>query len=136
VPICGLYQDNEKKNPLDPARLVGLPVWAFHNYDDSSVGRINSIRWLDGLAAAVANRPSPVMAAYLGNDQERPEAATATLSAKGAWQWRPVASAPQAAKVLFTVYARGGHDAWTRTYALPAMWEWLLAQSRPPAKRK
>jgi len=136
VPICGLYQDNEKKNPLDPARLVGLPVWAFHNYDDTTVGRDNSIRWLDGIAAAIAYGPSPVMAAYVGNDQQRPEAATATLAVDGTWQWRPVASAPLAAKVLFTVYARGGHDAWTRTYALPAMWEWLLAQSRPPATRK
>lgn len=30
----------------------------------------------------------------------------------------------------FTVYPDAGHDAWTRTYEDPALWDWLLAQRR------
>lgn len=30
----------------------------------------------------------------------------------------------------FTVYPEAGHDSWTETYADPALWEWLFAQSR------
>ena len=29
-----------------------------------------------------------------------------------------------------TVYPEAGHDSWTETYADPALWEWLFAQSR------
>ena len=34
--------------------------------------------------------------------------------------------------VRLTIYPDAGHDAWTRTYADPAVLEWLLAQRRPP----
>ena len=30
----------------------------------------------------------------------------------------------------FTVYPEVGHDSWTETYADPALWDWLFAQSR------
>jgi len=30
----------------------------------------------------------------------------------------------------FTVYPEAGHDSWTVTYADPALWDWLFAQSR------
>lgn len=30
----------------------------------------------------------------------------------------------------FTVYPEAGHDSWTETYADPALWDWLFAQSR------
>ena len=33
-------------------------------------------------------------------------------------------------QVKLTVYPGVGHDAWTRTYADPAVWEWLFAQRR------
>lgn len=32
--------------------------------------------------------------------------------------------------VRFTVYPDAGHDAWTETYANPALYEWLLGQHR------
>jgi predicted peptidase len=35
-----------------------------------------------------------------------------------------------AGKVKVTIYPDAGHDAWTRTYADPAVLEWLLAQRR------
>lgn len=37
-----------------------------------------------------------------------------------------------AGKVKVTIYPDAGHDAWTRTYADPAVLEWLLAQRRDP----
>ncbi len=35
--------------------------------------------------------------------------------------------------VRFTVYPEAGHDSWTPTYANPELFDWLLAQRRPPA---
>ena len=33
-------------------------------------------------------------------------------------------------RVKLTVYPDAEHDAWTRTYDDPAVWEWLFAQRR------
>jgi predicted peptidase len=35
-------------------------------------------------------------------------------------------------KVRLTLYEGVGHDSWTRTYADPELYRWLLAQRRPP----
>jgi predicted peptidase len=34
-------------------------------------------------------------------------------------------------KVKFTVYKNAGHDSWTRAYANPKLYEWMLAQVNP-----
>ena len=34
--------------------------------------------------------------------------------------------------VKFTVYTRAGHDAWSKAYSNPQLYEWLLQQKRPP----
>ncbi len=34
-------------------------------------------------------------------------------------------------KVNFTVYADNGHDTWTRTYADPALYDWLRSERKP-----
>ena len=36
----------------------------------------------------------------------------------------------------FTVYPEAGHDSWTETYADPALWDWLFAQTRGHRKRE
>jgi predicted peptidase len=36
----------------------------------------------------------------------------------------------------FTVYPEAGHDSWTETYADPALWDWLFAQTRGQSKRE
>jgi predicted peptidase len=36
-------------------------------------------------------------------------------------------------KVRFTVYKNAGHDSWTRAYANPKLYEWMLEQVRPKA---
>jgi predicted peptidase len=35
-------------------------------------------------------------------------------------------------KVKFTVYKNAGHDSWTRAYANPKLYEWMLAQKLEP----
>jgi hypothetical protein len=35
--------------------------------------------------------------------------------------------------VRFTLYPEAGHDAWTETYANPALYEWFLQHQRLPA---
>jgi predicted peptidase len=39
-------------------------------------------------------------------------------------------------RVKITVYPDAEHDAWTRTYDDPAVWEWLFAQRRVPQDAK
>jgi predicted peptidase len=34
-------------------------------------------------------------------------------------------------KVKLTVYKNADHDSWTRTYANPKLYEWMLAQVNP-----
>lgn len=38
-------------------------------------------------------------------------------------------------KVKYTEYPDTGHDSWTKAYAEPGLWTWLLTQSLPPPKR-
>jgi len=38
--------------------------------------------------------------------------------------------------VRFTVYPHADHDAWTKTYANPELYEWMIAHSRPAQKVK
>jgi predicted peptidase len=37
---------------------------------------------------------------------------------------------PPSGSITYTIYATGGHDAWTRTYANPDVWRWLYSQSQ------
>jgi predicted peptidase len=39
-------------------------------------------------------------------------------------------------KVKFTVYKNAGHDSWTRAYANPKLYEWMLAQVQTPKASK
>jgi predicted peptidase len=39
-------------------------------------------------------------------------------------------------KVKFTVYKNAGHDSWTRAYANPKLYEWMLAQVQAPKPSK
>lgn len=132
VPICGASNPSNPSQPKDPAKLAALPVWAFHCFDDGVVNKQNTSRWMNGIAKATVPGMADVMAGYPSTGAE-PAAKdlSATLVGK-TWVWaeRPavVRSTPRRA---FTLYRSGGHDAWTRTYADPELWEWLLAQRRP-----
>jgi poly(3-hydroxybutyrate) depolymerase len=128
VPICGNSDPANARAPKDPARLAALPVWAFHCFDDGTVKRDLTIRWMEGL-----DRTGPgLMEGYPG-----PAGGDASAQPAGAaWAWSagvgPGGGSPSHA---VTFYATGGHDAWTRTYANAALWTWLFAQHRPETGR-
>lgn len=81
APISGYSDINQ------PCRLKGLPVWAFHGANDTTV----PVEW----------------------ERFMVEAAKAC-----------------GVKVRYTVYPDTGHDAWTRTYADPALYAWLMDHKR------
>lgn len=138
VPICGASNPHQADNRKEPARLAGIPIWAFHNFDDQVVGKGNTIRWLNGVAAATVPGIADVMAGYPAQTPGTSAATDCTAQLAGkAWRWSPGSSRETAGPFYnFTMYHRGGHNAWTRTYANPAMWEWLLAQRRNKAVKK
>lgn len=104
-----------------PSRMVGMPVWAFHNQTDASCDLSFSVSQVN---AAV----SPTSNVMIG----KPDG-TATAGWNGvAWTWL-AGTTRQAANPLFTVYGVTGHDAWTATYANTAVWDWLFDQHKPRA---
>jgi len=54
----------------------------------------------------------------------------ATLPTQWVWTSGDTPVAPITSRTLVTIYTSASHDAWSRTYALPAMWEWLYQQRR------
>lgn len=121
VPICGASDPQNRESPKDPSRLTDIAVWAFHSFDDGTVNRRTTIRWMDGMA-----KISPgVMDGYSESGDR-----TAQFI-DGAWRWVDGVSAGDGRPArAFTLYATGGHDAWTRTYANEDVWTWLFAQRR------
>ena len=132
VPICGASDPENPQATKDPARLAALPVWSFHCFGDRTVNRRNTIRWMNGLARANDRTRLDLMEGYPG-----PAAGNASaVHGEGKWLWRPGATPgviPPSRSC--TLYADSGHDAWTRTYANDAVWDWLLAQRREESGR-
>jgi predicted peptidase len=130
VPICGAA----KPGPGDAAKLHGMPVWANHAFSDPTVHFPEHTQaWFDALLTDLGAAPQGgVMTGYQHTDKPW----IGVLGRKG-WQWQEGTVPPPAKEgaptVLLTVYPDGSHDSWTRTYANPAVWSWLFAQSR--AKR-
>lgn len=72
-------------DPSSARKFVKVPIWAFHNDGDPTVG-------VDGSRSMIAALKKA------GGDAK------------------------------YTEYQSTQHDAWTRTYKDPALWEWLLTQ--------
>jgi predicted peptidase len=83
VPICG------GGDPAAARKFDKVPIWAFHNDGDPTVGVDGSRSMIEALKKAGAD--------------------------------------PK-----YTEYQSTQHDAWTRTYKDPALWEWLVSQKRKP----
>ena len=132
IPICGASDPENPKAVKDPGRLAAIPVWAFHCFDDETVNRRNTIRWMNGIARAGGQTCPDIMDGYPGVSAGP---SSAQQVGQG-WRWTtgitPGATRPAHS---FTLYAAGGHDAWTRTYANDAVWDWLFAQHRPNNER-
>lgn len=129
VPICGAAK------PAGVASLHDLPIWAFHAADDAVVRfEEHTVPWFDAL---LADRGAAPAGGVLAGRPAGAKAATATLGRDG-WTWLPEKVLPAsipARRLTLTVYADGGHDAWTRAYADPALWTWLFAQKRAGAAK-
>jgi predicted peptidase len=135
VPICGAAKPNQV------AALRSLPIWAFHAANDPRVKfEEHTVAWFDALLAERQAKPAG------GALEGRPvgaKVATATLvqngqGGQGGWAWQPEQVPPATIpmrQLTLTVYADGGHDAWSRAYADAGMWTWLFAQKRAGADK-
>ena len=116
------------KLPVDPSRI---------SLSGSSMGGIAT--WQVALAS-----PRRYAALAPVSSKLDPEAAC-TLKDTPVWAFHneqdkliPIAAVRESVEKLracggaarLTAYAKGGHDAWTETYANPALYEWLAAQRR------
>ncbi len=133
VPMCGLYQDTDSTNPLDPHRLIKTAVWAFHAFDDGANPRSHSIKWVDGITTQLTGKTSDVMGSYPSGDRTRVANGTYTASysmTSSNWSWAAGTVATDGYAPLFTMYASGGHGGgWVPTYKSQAMWDWLFRQA-------
>lgn len=120
APVCnGLYDYMN----MAPA-LRDMPIWLFQNYDDDTVSFLPYV-----LPTVNQFAGQDVWAIYPG---QKPPINDYTISyspATGLAPW--VQGSDHAPGVFnFTLYATGGHNAWDKTFAKDALWEWLFAQSR------
>jgi predicted peptidase len=126
IPICNGLDD---RSPRALANLRGLPVWAFHSFDDGLVPLQSSRTIIEALIPGSVD----VMAGYPYGQGMTSRAAdgdyTISYGAGGLGPWDK-GVVPPSGSITYTIYATGGHDAWTRTYANPDVWRWLYSQSQ------
>jgi predicted peptidase len=136
--LLGLLDDLQRDYPVDPARvyLTGLSMGGFGVW---SLG----IRHARRFAALV-----PVCGGGRVKDVAVAAQDPAALRQLGIWAFhgardrvvpleesqRMIEATKRAGvrDVQFTVYADGEHDAWTRAYADPELYAWLLRHARAP----
>jgi predicted peptidase len=100
--------------------LRALPIWMIQSIDDPAVLHAQGS---DAAFQAVTG-VGDVLQGYPGQD------ATISYSrVSGLGAWAPGIVSPTG-QVTYTLFASGGHDAWTRTYSNEAVWAWLFAQSK------
>jgi len=132
--VCGGYLANASDFGPHPARLQKLPIWNFHNQDDTDVRVRNSELWLNGIATALHLTDFPAATSYASNVLGNyPGAATYTASytSNTGWTWRAGRAQPSGATYpWFTLAPTGGHNAWSAAYAVDsALWPWIFAQA-------
>jgi predicted peptidase len=119
APVCnGLYD-----YVSNAYALRNMPIWMFHNYDDDTVQFMPFIL--------------PTVNQFAGQDvwalypSVKPPVSDYTISyspAAGLTPW--VLGSDRAEGVFnFTLYAKGGHNAWDKTFTKDALWNWLFSQT-------
>ncbi|MES2933502.1 MAG: alpha/beta hydrolase-fold protein [Pseudomonadota bacterium] len=110
------------------AQLKGMPIWLFHSFNDPVVSLNSAI--VPSLATLTAG--VDFMQAYPHRDgnKQLPAPGDYTVSysdqaGRGPWN---LGSSNASGVINFTLYAGGGHNAWDRTYANSAMWDWMFSK--------
>jgi poly(3-hydroxybutyrate) depolymerase len=131
LPICGAA------GPGNGMSFVDLPVWAFHSWGDGTVPRSNSIGWVDNIADATAGVDiAPVLTGYphTNGDVNLPAASDMTAAFDGAaFVWSEGIEPSADSLLRLTLYTDDSHDSWTRTYDVPANWDWLVGNLKAQA---
>jgi predicted peptidase len=123
IPICNGLPPSQNVN-----KIKGLPIWLFHCFDDSVVPYKTSICPTVNAIMNVSN----VMTGYPFTHTNQAAADDYTRcydQTAGIGPWQQGVVSPNGS-FTFTLYRTGGHDAWTRTYANDAVWDWLYSQHR------
>jgi len=109
--------------------LKTKPTWIFQSYDDT----VCPHQTCSDAAFDAVTGVQDVLDSYphMNGDPSKPATDDLTISysnSSGLSSWNPGTVYPTG-RTTYTLYASGGHDAWTRTYANPDVWTWLYAQS-------
>lgn len=113
---------------FDARSLQTLPIWAFHAFNDPTVALSQSLGNVDRIAKGLDS----AIRAYPSSSSTVVSPGTHTLQfdpTTFAWTRDSGFVAPRR-RLALTIYESGGHNSWTRTYASPVFWTWLLAQDR------
>lgn len=119
LPICNGLAEYETRAD----RMRDMPVWMFHNYDDSAVKFNESILPVvnhfmkTNIWATFPSKISPVNEYTISYDP-----------VTGAHPW-VMGSNYVDGLFNFTLYPTGGHNAWDKTYAKDEVWDWLFSQT-------
>jgi len=129
APICGSGSVGSAATVLR-----GVPIWAAHSFDDPTVPLRRTLANVD----RIAQGSDSAIRAYPSGSAKVVSAGTQTLqydTTVGAWK-RDSGFVPPRQRLALTIYPKGGHDSWTRTYGRASFWTWLLAQDRanPPSE--
>jgi len=126
VPMCP-----SQASKTEFYRIVKMPMWSFHAFDDVVTPRTSSTRWIDGITGALSGVTSEVMRTYPGVSAGTAAAGTMTASTTdgATWAWGAGTSASASWFPRLTLYSSGGNaGGYVPTYKCQAMWDWLLAQ--------
>lgn len=123
APICGAGSV-----AFDARSLQTLPIGAFHAFNDPTVALTQSLGNVDRIAKGLDS----AIRAYPSSSSKVVSPGTHSLQfdpTTRAWS-RDSGFVTPRRRLALTIYESGGHNSWTRTYANPVFWTWLLAQNR------
>lgn len=120
APVCnGLY---DYRNTAGALR--DMPVWLFQNYDDDTVQFVPHV--LPTVNQLVGQ---DVWALYPSTKPPTNDYTIGYTPSTGVSPW-VLGSNSTHGVFNFTLYATGGHNAWSKTFAKDALWDWLFSQSK------
>lgn len=133
VPICGYNKYPEWTN-RSPIYKSGRGVWAFHAYDDTVVGKSNTINNINSMTPTSTS----IMSLYPGTASGTAtalywKAGNEAGKADDTHNWTAgqlIGDMTHNAPVRFTMYPSGGHNIWGTAYDNKKMWEWLFTWSK------